>query len=236
MARTQSEKHNLLECAKPSNSTPSPTLNQLPGRSQARAGDFPSVEGTSGAASMERLPTSLGCSFDGSLRDTPATITSEVADTGVGSGVEEHREKPLVPPRQGAIATSTDCGAQAGQEEFRAAFLKSTSKSEPRLDPEAHPMTASDESDEIRTRSRKEREDAFPHNVTADPGSQTWVIVAPMKHSQHGSVYKPPHAINCVRPPDDTRNVHTSDGEHAGCCIVCGFKLPWPRQLRCGGD
>ncbi|KAI5992698.1 hypothetical protein EDD15DRAFT_2530265 [Pisolithus albus] len=126
MARTQSEKHNLLECAKPSNSTPNPTLNQLPGRSQARAGDFPSVQGTSGAASTERLATSLGCSFDGSLRDTPATITAEVADTGVVSGVEEHRENPLVPSRQGAIATSTDRGAD--QEEFRAAFPKLRSR------------------------------------------------------------------------------------------------------------
>ncbi|KAI5992697.1 hypothetical protein EDD15DRAFT_964623 [Pisolithus albus] len=51
------------------------------------------------------------------------------------------------------------------------------------------------------------------------------VVVTPSDHSQRKSAYILPNAINSVRPPDDTRNVHTSDGEHAGCCIVCGFKL-----------
>ncbi|KAI6015837.1 hypothetical protein PISMIDRAFT_689519 [Pisolithus microcarpus 441] len=121
-------------------------------------------------ASTERLATSLGCSFDGSLRDTPATITPGVADTGVGSEVEEHREKPPVPPPQDATATSTDRGAQADTEEFRAAFPKdvekSTSKSEPRLDHEPHPTAVSDDSDEMRTQSRKDRENADLHDVS----------------------------------------------------------------------
>ncbi|KAI6026785.1 hypothetical protein PISMIDRAFT_689444 [Pisolithus microcarpus 441] len=105
MARMQSEKRHLSGYAKPSNST---------------------LE-TSGVASTERLATGLGRSFDGSLRGTPATITSEVADTGVGSGVEEHREQPQVPSPQGveqATATSTDRGVQDDQEEFRAASPK----------------------------------------------------------------------------------------------------------------
>ncbi|KAI6015777.1 hypothetical protein PISMIDRAFT_10315 [Pisolithus microcarpus 441] len=99
-------------------------------------------------ASMERLATRHRHSFDGSLRGIPATITPEVADTGIGAGVEEHREQPRVPPPQGATATSTERGARADQEEFRAAFPKDaekpTSKSEPRPDPEPHPTAASD--------------------------------------------------------------------------------------------
>ncbi|KAI5985891.1 hypothetical protein EDD15DRAFT_1617951 [Pisolithus albus] len=59
--------------------------------------------------------------------------------------------KSLVPPPQDATATSADRGAQADQEEFRAAFPKdpekSTSKSEPGLDPEPHPMAVSDGKD-----------------------------------------------------------------------------------------
>ncbi|KAI6026747.1 hypothetical protein BKA83DRAFT_4247470 [Pisolithus microcarpus] len=191
-------------------------------------------------ASTERLATRHRHSFDGSLRGIPATITPEVADTGIGAGVEEHREEPRVPPPQGATATSTERGARADQEEFRAASPKDaekpTSKSEPRPDPEPHPTAASDESDELRIRLRKEREDAFPHNVTVDSGPQKrrrvpvaspvrQVVVTPPDHSQRRSAYIQPNAINSVSPPDDTRNVHTSDGEHAGCCIVCGFKL-----------
>ncbi|KAI5992726.1 hypothetical protein EDD15DRAFT_2196917 [Pisolithus albus] len=118
-----------LELRETSNSTPNPML------------------GISGVASTERLAASLGCSFDGSLRDTPATV----ANTAVGSEVEEHQEKPRVPPPQGATATSTDRGAQADQEEFREALPKeaekSTSKSEPGLDPEPHPTAVSDGKD-----------------------------------------------------------------------------------------
>ncbi|KAI6026767.1 hypothetical protein PISMIDRAFT_230552 [Pisolithus microcarpus 441] len=149
-----------------------------PGRSQARARDFPSVQGTSGMASTERLATSLGCSFDGSLRDTPATITSGVADTEVGWEVEEHQEKPLVPPSQGATTTSTDRGAQADPEEFRAAFPKNaekpTSKSEPRLDPKPHPTAMSDDFVDMRTQSRKDREDADPHDVALRSRLMMW--------------------------------------------------------------
>ncbi|KAI6026774.1 hypothetical protein PISMIDRAFT_437336 [Pisolithus microcarpus 441] len=169
---TTFQKRHLLEYAKPSNSTPSSTL--LPGRPEARTGDFPSVLETSGMASTERLATNPRHSFDGSLRGTPATITSEVADTGIGSGVEE---QPQVAPPQGATATSTGRGAQGDQEGFRAASPKdaekSTSKSEPKLDPEAHSTAASDESYELRTQSRKERADVFQHNVTVHSRFET---------------------------------------------------------------
>ncbi|KAI5994673.1 hypothetical protein EDD15DRAFT_753991 [Pisolithus albus] len=94
-ARMQSGNHHLLDYAKPSNSTPSPTLS--PGRSQARAGDFPSVRETSGMASMERPATSPRRSHDESLRGIPAPITSESADIGIGSGVEEYTE--VLPPK-----------------------------------------------------------------------------------------------------------------------------------------
>ncbi|KAI5992724.1 hypothetical protein EDD15DRAFT_2441766 [Pisolithus albus] len=117
-------------------------------RSQTRAGDSLSIQETS---STERVATGPKCPIDRSLRGIPATITSEVADTGIGSGVEENREQPRVPPPQGATATSADRGAQADREEFRAAFpkdaKKSTSKSEPRLDPEPHPTAVSDGKD-----------------------------------------------------------------------------------------
>ncbi|KAI6015754.1 hypothetical protein BKA83DRAFT_4339015, partial [Pisolithus microcarpus] len=134
MARMQSEKCHLLGYGKPSNSTPTSTL--LPGRSQARTGDFPSILETSGMTSMERLATSPRHSFDGMLRGTPATITSEVADTGIGSGVEEHQEQPEVLP------------PQADQEKFQAASPKDICdlKPEPKLDPEAHSTAALDES------------------------------------------------------------------------------------------
>ncbi|KAI5994701.1 hypothetical protein EDD15DRAFT_2431018 [Pisolithus albus] len=236
------------------NSPPSPTL--LPGRSQASAGDFPAILKKSGMASMERLTTTHRHSFDGSLRGIPATITPGVADTGIGSGVEEHREQPRVPPPQGVghlspIAamilkpSSNSLPPQVpivgikltkrnfGQPSQKTYAEKPTSKSEPRL---VHPMAASDEFHELWIRLRKEREDALPHNVTVDSGPQTWgdhdttaaqvqqVVVTPPDHSQRRSASILPNAINSVTPPDDTRNVHTSDGEHAGCCIMCGFK------------
>ncbi|KAI5987236.1 hypothetical protein EDD15DRAFT_2199760 [Pisolithus albus] len=109
MARTQSEKHNLLECVKPSNSTPRSTLRH----------------------SLEIYAESAAGKISGSSRGF-LLRTGNVRRGFYGK--TRHQPK--------AIATSTDRGAD--QEEFRAAFPKSTSKSAPRLDPEAHPTTASD--------------------------------------------------------------------------------------------
>ncbi|KAI6026769.1 hypothetical protein PISMIDRAFT_230030 [Pisolithus microcarpus 441] len=137
-----SKKRHFLGYPKP------PSLTLPLGRFQTRAGDFPFVQGISDMASTEWLATSPWHSFDGSLGGIPATITSEVADTGIGWVVEEHREQPEVLPPQGTTATSTDLGAQGDQEEFWAASPmdaeKSTSNSEPKLDPEPHSTTASD--------------------------------------------------------------------------------------------
>ncbi|KAI5994672.1 hypothetical protein EDD15DRAFT_754127 [Pisolithus albus] len=192
-------------------------------------------------SSTERVATGPRRSLDGSLRGTPATITSEVADIWIGSAVEENREQREVLSPQSATAAGTDRCAQADREEFRASSQKnaekSTSKSEPKLDPEPLPIAASDGSDELRTQSRKERPDAFLVNASVHSGFKTsalpaleaapvpQVVITPPDHSQRRSAYILPNATNSVSPPDDTRNEHTSDGEHTGCCIICGFKL-----------
>ncbi|KAI6015784.1 hypothetical protein BKA83DRAFT_4498474 [Pisolithus microcarpus] len=85
-------------------------------------------------AFTERAATGPRRSFGGSLRGIPATITSEFADIGIGSGIEE---LPEVLPLQSATTTSTDRGAQADQEEFRAASPKDAM-------PEPDPMAAAD--------------------------------------------------------------------------------------------
>ncbi|KAI5992734.1 hypothetical protein EDD15DRAFT_967495 [Pisolithus albus] len=157
-------------------------------------------------ASTERLATSLGCSFDGSLRDTPATITSGVADTGVDSEVEEHREKPLVPPPQDATATSIDRGAQADQEEIRAAFPKDSEKSTKSMALIPCPLSLNSDavdakfldngpkdSDEMRTQSRKE--DADPHDVSFRSRSMMRDSPTPV------IVKEPEEQISCLSAP-----------------------------------
>ncbi|KAI6168779.1 hypothetical protein EDD17DRAFT_1530098 [Pisolithus thermaeus] len=96
------------------------------------------------------------------------------------------------------------------------------------------------ESDEVRAESRKERD---PHNATVYAESimlrqedlqarppptgvpNFSVVVAGSEQDMQTMEGNNKGRMNTLGSADDTRNRHTSDSEHAGCCIVCGFRL-----------